>query len=54
MEAMLSPRGAIDNRHTFGIDGKFPRQPQCAPFNVQDVVQVVVVPRLHFLQTATH
>jgi hypothetical protein len=27
---------------------------QWAPFNVHEVVQVVVTPRSHFLQTATH
>jgi hypothetical protein len=31
-----------------------PRQDQRAPFNVHDVEQVVVVPRSHLMQTATH
>jgi hypothetical protein len=30
------------------------REDQRAPFNVQDVEQVVVVPRSHLMQTATH
>jgi hypothetical protein len=32
----------------------YPDGPQRAPFNVHDVEQVVVTPRLHLMQTATH
>jgi hypothetical protein len=37
-----------------GLSRALLRSLQWAPFSVHEVVQVVVMPRSHFLQTATH